>query len=102
MSKITCKYEQKYFARPTLLVGLPESSGGRIRSFPVSISFHQGSPCFCITWGMYNKPDGGYSSETYFHHIDMIIIFIKKEEMTDESIEVHNEEPRNLFSSPVS
>jgi hypothetical protein len=51
---------------------------------------------------MYNKPDGGCRSETYFHRIDMIIIFIKKEEIIYESIEVHNEEPRNLFSSPVS
>jgi hypothetical protein len=28
----------------TLMVGLPESSGERIRSFPVQISFHHGSP----------------------------------------------------------
>jgi hypothetical protein len=53
--KITCKNEQKYFARPnssffspvppacyqmTLLVGFPEYSGGRIRSLPTS--FHDG------------------------------------------------------------
>jgi hypothetical protein len=50
----------KYFGRPnpsfpspvspacyqmTLLVGLPENSGGQIRSFPLSTLFHHGSPC---------------------------------------------------------
>jgi hypothetical protein len=41
-----------YFFRPFLLfdigwllVSLPESSGGRVRNFPLSISFHHGSPC---------------------------------------------------------
>jgi hypothetical protein len=34
-----------------LLVGLPERSGGRIRSFPPSTSFHHGYPCSYITWG---------------------------------------------------
>jgi hypothetical protein len=51
--------------RMNLLVGLPESSGGRVRSFPLSTSsFHRGSPCSYITWGMNNKPVGGHSSET--------------------------------------
>jgi hypothetical protein len=35
--------------------------------FPLSISFHCGSPYSCITWGMNNRPIGGCSSETYFH-----------------------------------
>jgi hypothetical protein len=33
------------FYRMILLVGLPESSGGRIRSFPLSTSFHHCFPC---------------------------------------------------------
>jgi hypothetical protein len=48
----------------TLLVVLPESSGGRIKTFPVSTSFHHGSPCSYITWGMNNRPAGSHSSET--------------------------------------
>jgi hypothetical protein len=32
-----------YYMTP--LVGLPESSGGRINNFPMSIYFHRGSPC---------------------------------------------------------
>jgi hypothetical protein len=47
----------------TMLVGLPESSGWRIRSFRLSISFHHGSRCSYITCEM-NKPVGGRSSET--------------------------------------
>jgi hypothetical protein len=34
----------------TLLVGFPESSGGRLRRSP-SISFHRGFPCSYVTWG---------------------------------------------------
>jgi hypothetical protein len=34
-----------------LLIGLPESSGRWIRSFPLSTSFHHGSPCSFISWG---------------------------------------------------
>jgi hypothetical protein len=62
--KVTCKHEQKYFSSSsfpspvpsacyqiTLPVGLPESSGGRITSFPLSISFQHGSPWSYITWG---------------------------------------------------
>jgi hypothetical protein len=30
-------------------VGLAQSSGGQIRSFPLSLSFHHGSPCSYIT-----------------------------------------------------
>jgi hypothetical protein len=33
-----------------LLVGLPDSFGGLVRSFPISVSFHHGLPCSCITW----------------------------------------------------
>jgi hypothetical protein len=63
--KVTCKYEQKYFAKPnsaftlpippacyqvTLLVGLLESSGVQIRSFSMLTSLHHGSPFSYITW----------------------------------------------------
>jgi hypothetical protein len=65
--KMACKYEEKYFARPnpsfpstvppvcyqmTLLIGLPEISGARIRNFPLTTTFHRGSPSSCITWRM--------------------------------------------------
>jgi hypothetical protein len=64
--KITCRYEQKYFARPNssfpfrippacyqmaLLVILPDNSGGRIRSFPLSTSFHHMYRCLYVIWG---------------------------------------------------
>jgi hypothetical protein len=83
---ITCKYEQKYFARPnpfflspvplasyntTLLVGLPEISCGRV-SFPLS-SFNHGSPCSYIIWGGGNRPVVGRGSETQSHPIYIII-----------------------------
>jgi len=43
----------------TLLVGLLESSGGRIRSFPLSTSsLHHGSPWSYVTSGMNNRPVG--------------------------------------------
>jgi hypothetical protein len=58
----------------SLLLGLPESSSGRIRTFPLYISFHHGSPCSCITWGINNRSVGGCSSETWSHPIDMIVI----------------------------
>jgi hypothetical protein len=46
-----------------LLVGLPESSGGRVTSYP---HHHHGS---YITKGMNNRPVGGRSSETVsLHH----------------------------------
>jgi hypothetical protein len=32
--------------------------------FPLSISFHHGSPCSYIYWGMNNRPASGRSSET--------------------------------------
>jgi hypothetical protein len=55
-TKITCKYEQNTSQGQILIppacyeltmpVGLPESSGGRNRSFPLSTSsFHHVSPC---------------------------------------------------------
>jgi hypothetical protein len=76
-AKITCKYEQKSFARLNsrsfhpllmlatrwLLEGLPESSIARIRSFTVSTISHHGSPCSCITWGMNNRPVDDHISE---------------------------------------
>jgi hypothetical protein len=64
--KMTSKYEKNYFIRPhssfplpippacyqmTVLVGLPESSSGRIRSLPLLASYHHGSVCSYITWG---------------------------------------------------
>jgi hypothetical protein len=40
------------FATRWLLVGLSESSGWRIRNFPLSISLHHGFPCLYIShWG---------------------------------------------------
>jgi hypothetical protein len=39
--------------------------------FPLSVLFHCGYSCSCITWGMTNRPVGGHSSETSFHSIDM-------------------------------
>jgi hypothetical protein len=54
-----------WFATRWVLVGFPESSGGRIRSFSLSTSsFHYGSPRSYITWGMNNKPVSGHSWET--------------------------------------
>jgi hypothetical protein len=32
--------------------------------FPLSVSFHHGSPCSYITWRMNNRRVGGHSSET--------------------------------------
>jgi hypothetical protein len=58
----------------TLLVGLRDKSGGQIGSFPLSISFHHGSPCSFITCAMNIMSVGGCSSVTYSHPIDMIII----------------------------
>jgi hypothetical protein len=65
----------------TLLVVLPESSGGRIRSFPLSISFQHGSPCSNITWGIKNKTVGGCSSDfvslhRHDHHYYFHLIYI--------------------------
>jgi hypothetical protein len=51
---------KRYFVRqnsplsspvPPLLAELPESSGARIMSFPLSMLFHHGSPCSHIIWG---------------------------------------------------
>jgi hypothetical protein len=36
----------------------------RILWFPLSVSFHRGSPYSYIIWEVNNKPDGGHSSET--------------------------------------
>jgi hypothetical protein len=66
MKNITWKREQKYFAslnssfpllvppacyQVTVLVGLPESYGGRIRSFSLSTSFHRSLSWSYITIG---------------------------------------------------
>jgi hypothetical protein len=63
--KVSYKNEQKYYASQdlsfhspvppacyqiTVLVGMPGSSGGLIRSFTLSTSFHHASPCSHITW----------------------------------------------------
>jgi hypothetical protein len=64
----------------TLVVGLPESSTGRIRSFPQSASsFQQGSPSSFITLGINNRPVGVYNSETYSYSMKirlMVMIII--------------------------
>lgn len=41
-----------------------EGSGGRIKNFPLSVSFHHDSQRLYITWGMNNRAVGGRSSET--------------------------------------
>jgi hypothetical protein len=59
-SSISC-----YLPHMSLLVSLPESSDGRVRSYPHLASlYHHGSPCSHITWGMNNRPIGVRSSET--------------------------------------
>jgi hypothetical protein len=40
-------------------------------AFLLSISFYRGSPCSYITRGMNSTPDGGHSSETSSHLVDM-------------------------------
>jgi hypothetical protein len=52
------------FVTRLLLVILPVSSGGRMRSFSVSTSFCRGSSCSYIAWRMKYRPLGGRSSET--------------------------------------
>jgi sulfite exporter TauE/SafE len=52
------------------------SSGGRIRRFFLTISFHDGSLCSYNASGTSNRPSGGHTSETKSHPIDMIIIII--------------------------
>jgi hypothetical protein len=89
MLKIALKYEKlcvtifftKYlliYYSMTLLAGLPESSGKRTRSFPLSISFHHGSPCLSITWGTNNEHVGARSLETKSFPIKLIVIIIIK------------------------
>jgi hypothetical protein len=39
--------------------------------FPLSLSFHRGSPCSYIIWVMNIRPVDGRSSETWSHHIDI-------------------------------
>jgi hypothetical protein len=64
----------------TLVVGLPESSSGRIRSFFQSeSSFQQGSPSSFITLGINNRLVGVCSSETYSYSMKirlMVMIII--------------------------
>jgi hypothetical protein len=36
---------------------IARESGGQIRSFSLSISFHHGFPCTYITWGINNPPN---------------------------------------------
>jgi hypothetical protein len=56
-----------FFDTRWLLVGLLETSGGRIRSFPLWISSHYSSPNSYITWGIKRWLVGGRSSETQSH-----------------------------------
>jgi hypothetical protein len=58
-----------YFPQMPLMVGLPESSGGWIRSYPLPVSSPPGSPWSRITRGMNSRPVGGRNSETYTHPI---------------------------------
>jgi hypothetical protein len=44
------------------------------QEFPLSVSFHNVSPCSYIAWGMNSTPVGGRSSETQSHPIDLIIV----------------------------
>jgi hypothetical protein len=73
MNKNTSQGQIYHFLRPFLLlstrwplVGLLESSGGQMRTFPLStlLLFHRGSPSSCIVWRMNNRPIGGCISET--------------------------------------
>jgi hypothetical protein len=55
-----------YLPQMSVLVGLPESCGGRVRSY------HQPAPWLTtlhITWGLKNRPFGGRGSETWSHPI---------------------------------
>jgi hypothetical protein len=51
-----------------LLGGLAESSGGRIRNFPLSVSFHHGSACLYtrITRRTNSRSAGELSSERWY------------------------------------
>jgi hypothetical protein len=51
------------FAPRWVLIELSASFSGRIKSFPLSISFRHGSPCSYITWGINDRHVGGRSSE---------------------------------------
>jgi hypothetical protein len=42
--------------------------------FSLSILFHHGSLCACITCGMNNRLTGGCSSETSSYPIDVVVI----------------------------
>jgi hypothetical protein len=57
------------FSRPycfgtKCLIGLPESCDEQIARFPLSTSFHRGSPCSYITCEMNSRPVVARSSET--------------------------------------
>jgi hypothetical protein len=58
------------------MIGLPESSGGRISSFTLSILFHHACSCPYISWGVNNKSVGGRSLEMYSLLIDMMMMMI--------------------------
>jgi hypothetical protein len=70
--KVFCKAKFSFlspippaFYLMTLPVGLPESSGGRIRSFPLSTSsFHHGSPYI------------GTKAERFLSFIYLFILFV--------------------------
>jgi hypothetical protein len=52
-----------YLPQMSLMAGLPESSGGRVRSYP-QLASSPWPPCSHMTRAMNNRPVGGSSSET--------------------------------------
>jgi hypothetical protein len=50
----------------------------RVLPFPLSVSFHRGSPYPYIIWRMNNRPAGGRSSETWSQPIDMSKVKLDK------------------------
>jgi hypothetical protein len=48
----------------SLLVGFPERSGGRVRSYPIQYHHHHGYPSSHITRGMRSRLVSGRDSET--------------------------------------
>jgi hypothetical protein len=72
------KRHRKKWYQMTLLLGLPESSVGWIKRFPLSTSsFYHGSSCTYVTREMDNSPVGGPQfRDVAPPPIDMIIIVI--------------------------
>jgi hypothetical protein len=82
MNKDTSLGQINHFIRQFLLLCNKVTVGRIAREcwwknrFSTVISFHHGSPCSYIIRGINNWPVGGRSSETKFHHIDMMMIII--------------------------